>query len=76
MSDETSASDKRLLNEAEAAQSMALSVRTLQAWRVRGEGPNFVKLGRRVAYRPSDLQKYIDSQVFGSTTQRQHGGAR
>ncbi len=41
----------RLLNEAQLAQLTNLSVRTLQAWRLRGEGPPFIKIGRSVRYK-------------------------
>jgi hypothetical protein len=34
------------LNESEAADFLGFSIRTLQAWRWRGEGPKFCKIGR------------------------------
>ena len=42
------------LNENQAAEFLGVSARTLQAWRVRGGGPRYVKIGRSVRYqRPS-----------------------
>jgi hypothetical protein len=52
-----------LLTEAQASQVLNLSVRTLQAWRGRGRGPCFVRAGRAVRYRPSDLSIWIKEQT-------------
>jgi len=56
------------LNETQAAELLGVSVRTLQAWRVRGGGPVFVKLGRSVRYRPDDLESWISSRRVASTS--------
>lgn len=58
-----------LLTEVEAAQLRRQSVRTLQAERVRGGGCPFVKLGRSVRYRRSDVQQFIEANVKASTSQ-------
>ncbi len=50
-----------LLSEKEAATLLGLSVRTLQAWRQRGTGPIFLKLGRRVVYTACDLDAFAGS---------------
>jgi hypothetical protein len=39
-----------LLTEQEAADALRISMRTLQAWRTRKSGPQFVRLGRLVRY--------------------------
>jgi hypothetical protein len=55
----TAKSPGRLLSEKEAASHLCLvSVRTLQDWRVRGAGPAYTKLGRRVAYAVADLDAF------------------
>jgi excisionase family DNA binding protein len=48
-----------LLDEAEAARILAVSIRTLQAWRVSDVGPPFVRVGRLVRYARSDLLTWI-----------------
>lgn len=35
-----------------------ISTRTLEGWRYRQKGPNFVKIGGRVRYRLSDLEDF------------------
>jgi hypothetical protein len=59
---------EELLPEKAAAAALHLSVKTLQAWRVRGCGPEFVKLGRRVLYRASSLQRHIEEHTYRSTS--------
>jgi predicted DNA-binding transcriptional regulator AlpA len=59
----------RLLNQREAAGYLRLSERTLERWRVSGDGPEFVKAGRRVLYRQVDLESWIDKRIVGSTSE-------
>jgi len=49
----------RLYTTKEAARFLRISHRTLEDWRLTGEGPYFIKLGRRVLYRESDLLAFI-----------------
>ena len=57
-----------LLTTPEAAHHLRLSDRTLERYRVTGEGPRFLKLGRRVLYRRSALDGWVDSRVRRSTS--------
>jgi hypothetical protein len=65
----------KLLTENEAAELRRQSVRTLQAERLRGGGCPFVKLGRSVRYRLSDVQQYIHTRIRNSTTDFDGKGA-
>lgn len=51
-----------LLNTAEAAGRLRLARITLDRWRTAGKGPAFVKMGRKVFYRPIDLDRWIEGQ--------------
>jgi len=66
---ETIAQHDELLTEIEAAQLRRQSVRTLQAERLHGGGCSFVKLGRSVRYRRSDVLCFIESRVRSSTSE-------
>ena len=57
------------LNENQAANLLGVSVRTLQAWRVRGGGPAFVKMGRAVRYQRRALVAFQDAHTVTSTTE-------
>ena len=58
-----------LLNEEQAAELLALSIRTLQAWRLRGVGPRYVRAGRAIRYQQSELVEWISA----NTSARQGG---
>lgn len=58
-------SDDALLNEEEAAASLRISVRTLQAWRLKAAGPPFVRVGRTIRYRRGDIKAWIKLNTCG-----------
>ncbi len=66
------------LTQKDAARVLRLSQRTLERYRVAGMGPRFVKTGRRVLYRPSDIESWAAERTFGSTAEAEaaasHGG--
>ena len=68
MSVDEAVSGGLLRTEDEAAAFLKLSNRTLQAWRVRGCGPKFRKLGRSVRYRLEDVQAFVNENVHQSTS--------
>jgi predicted DNA-binding transcriptional regulator AlpA len=57
-----------LLTQREAAMALRLSERTLERSRVTGLGPPFIKAGRRVLYRPSDIDAWIERRLRSSTS--------
>jgi hypothetical protein len=59
-----------LLTEAQASHALNLSVRTLQAWRGQGRGPSFVRAGRAVRYRSTDLASWINEQTVSPSLRR------
>ncbi len=67
ISKESKLSFEALFDERVAADLLNVKTKTLQAWRVRGHGPKFVKLGRAVRYRPGDLQEYVRSHLRMAT---------
>lgn len=83
---ETEAADPAadpLLPESAAAAVLGgdkpLSVKTLQAWRVAGSGPRYVKLGSglraAVRYRRSELMRFLAECERGSTAEHAVKGA-
>ena len=70
----TCQSDECVYGEHEAGRYLGgetapISQRTLQRWRLEGVGPAFLKLGRLVRYRKSDLDRWVDAQRRASTSQ-------
>ena len=56
------------LSQAQLAARWGVSPRTLERWRWRGEGPCFLKLGGRVAYRLSDIELFEQKRLRESTS--------
>lgn len=52
----------------QAADYLKLSPKTLVNWRGEGKGPRFVRLGRAVRYRKSDLDAYVAGLKAYSST--------
>jgi len=57
-----------LMTTQEAAGYVRLSPRTLERYRVTGEGPKYLKLGRRVLYQRSELDIWLEKKVRRSTS--------
>ena len=59
-----------LLPPKDAANFLRVSVSFLAKARMRGDGPPYVKLGRSVRYRESDLVHWMKSRLRLSTSER------
>ena len=57
-----------LLNESSVAKRLHCEVKTLQAWRCRGGGPPFIRVGRLIRYSPDDVREWIESRRVRSTS--------
>lgn len=58
-----------MLNEKQLAARWNISVRTLQAARVKGGGVPFIRIGRAVRYRLEDVLAYEEAQRRTSTSE-------
>ena len=63
-----------LLTTTQAAAYVNMSPRTLERYRVTGEGPKYLKLGRLVFYRQSHLDEWLNARVRRSTSDPGPGG--
>ena len=65
--------DAPLLTTEEAARVVRLSVRTLERFRVSGEGARFLKAGpgkrAKVLYRAADLMAWLEQFAYASTSE-------
>ena len=66
--DASSPTSDRLLTETQAADFLSVTIRALQAWRQRGGGPRFAKIGRLVRYRMADLTAWLDANTRSHTS--------
>ena len=60
---------EQFLTQTRLADRWKISPRTLERWRWKGEGPEFVKIGGRVVYRLDDIEAYESRRRCGSTAQ-------
>lgn len=59
--------DEQLLDEKQAAQHLTVSPGTLAVWRCTGRySLPFLKIGRMVRYRRSDLDAWIEKQAIST----------
>ena len=63
-------SDNCLIDEKRAAEILGVKPRSLQAWRIRGGGPPYVKISAKcVRYRITDLEEWAAERVVSSTSE-------
>ena len=68
----TSAAEKRTLTDVEVAARLGVSRFTVRAWRLKGLGPRFLKMGRAVRYRPQDVDEYERQALVETQAQSDH----
>ncbi len=54
---------ERLLTIAELSEMLGIPVDTLYGWRHRGEGPQGCRSGRRVRYRRSTVEAWLEGRL-------------
>ena len=54
--------DDTLTTPTELATKVKVSTRTLQDWRSKGVGPKWIKVGKVVRYRASDVAAWLNSR--------------
>jgi len=62
-----------VLSEADLASRWAMSPKTLQRWRTTGEGPAYLKLGKRVSYPLNAVIAFENCVQHVSTSKRKYG---
>ena len=60
--------ERTLLNTEQTAQRLGLSPRTLERYRVTGEGPEYLKMGHAVRYTVSALERWLKGCKRRSTS--------
>jgi hypothetical protein len=54
------------IDEDELATRYLIPARTAQRWRSTGQGPSYVRLGRRVIYRVADIERWLAARTYKS----------
>ena len=53
---------RRLLTLQEVAEYLQIPAKTLYAWRHKSEGPEGIRVGRHVRYRPEEIERWLDDR--------------
>ena len=65
--------NQEILNTNQAAEYLRLKAHTLKVWRYSGRGPRYIRLGvglsSPVGYRLTDLDDWLASRTFKSTSE-------
>lgn len=62
-----------LLNETQVSEKIQVSLACLRRWRLRGEGPQYVKVGPLVRYRPEAITQWVEALPTGGNGRRSVG---
>jgi hypothetical protein len=54
------------INQIELSRRWRLSPRTLERWRYRGTGPQYLKVGGRIVYRLDDIEAFEATQIHAT----------
>ena len=59
-----------LITEVQLSQRLQVSLACLRRWRLRGEGPQYIKVGPLVRYRPEQVEHWIAERPTGGNGRR------
>ncbi len=59
-----------LLTNIQTAAILQVKPNTLAKWRVTGEGPVFIRVGRSVRYSSREIARFIERQTPSSTSEK------
>lgn len=58
-----------LTNPKALAAQLGITEGTLAKWRLYGTGPDFIRVGRRIAYDPADVAVWLEARRVNSTSE-------
>jgi excisionase family DNA binding protein len=64
---------ERLLSAQELADYLDVPLKTIYAWRYRGQGPRGFRVGRHVRFRLTDVQLWVSDQLENDALGGTHG---
>jgi excisionase family DNA binding protein len=60
---------ERLLSQREVAELLGIAERSMESWRLRGGGPRYVRVGRLIRYRHTDVSAWLAARERSSTSE-------
>jgi predicted site-specific integrase-resolvase len=65
-----------LLDSTRVARVLGVEVETLGAWRRRGYGPRWYRIGKKIKYAEADIRAWMNAQVNGGLSTSQPEGGK
>ena len=59
---------EELLDAPTLARTLRIAPQTLARWRTEGQGPEWIRVGRRVLYSPKEVERWLSSRRRRSTS--------
>jgi predicted DNA-binding transcriptional regulator AlpA len=59
-----------LLNETQVSERLQVSLACLRKWRLLGQGPQYLKVGPLVRYRPEAVEQWVEQLPTGGNGHR------
>jgi predicted DNA-binding transcriptional regulator AlpA len=59
-----------LLNETQVSERLQVSLACLRKWRLLGQGPQYLKVGPLVRYRPEAVEQWVEQLPTGGNGRR------
>lgn len=59
---------EKYLNPEKTSRYIGAAVQTLARWRFEGEGPPFIRVGRKIMYAADDLDEWMAARRVSSTS--------
>jgi predicted site-specific integrase-resolvase len=53
---------QKLMSTRDLAEKLGFAIRTIEGWRLKGIGPEFITINERVRYRPEDVSTWLDGR--------------
>ena len=60
-----------LLTEEEVARQLHVSIASLRRWRLERRGPQFIKVGSLVRYRPEEIESWLAALPTGGASRHE-----
>ena len=64
-----------LLTEGDVAERLHVSLASIRRWRLEQRGPQFIKVGSLVRYRPEDLETWLAALPTGGSQPESNGAS-
>jgi predicted DNA-binding transcriptional regulator AlpA len=59
-------SKEKFLTREDVASALGYSIQTIKRWELNGMGPQYIKVGKLIAYRVEDVEEWVRERLGGA----------